>query len=66
MVKMEAQDKPESRESQETPVPMVNLAHQDLLANVTPHSVPTTPASHTDPIPKTSRGLKKPKETQRA
>lgn len=65
MVKTEAQDKLEPKESQETPAPTVSLDLQVLLANVTPPSVPTTPAWHTDPTPKMSRGLKK-EETQRA
>lgn len=55
---MEARDKQGPRENRETPVLTVSLAPQDRQANVTPASAPTTPASHTDPTPKTSRGLK--------
>lgn len=64
MVKTEAPDKPEPRESQETPAPTVRLDLQVLLANVTPASVPTMPAWHTDPTPKMSRGLKERKGTE--
>lgn len=57
-VKTEARDKPEPRESQETPVPTVNLDLQVPLVNVIPASVPTTPAWRRDPTSKMSRGLK--------
>lgn len=57
MVKTEAQDKLEPKGSQVTLAPTVNPALQDLPANVTPPSVPTTPALRTDLTPKMSRGL---------
>lgn len=58
MVKTEAQDKQEPRESQETPAPMVRLDPRALLGNVTQVSVPTMPAWHKDPTPKMLRELK--------
>lgn len=43
---------------------MASLDPQALLANVTPASVPTTPAWRTDPTSKMSRGLKESRDTK--
>ncbi len=64
MVKTEALDKLEPRESQEIPAPMVSQDHQVLQANVTQASVPTTPAWHRDPTSKMSKELKKQRDAK--
>lgn len=56
---MEAQDKPDPRESQGTLALTGSPDLQALLASATPASVPTTPAWHRDPTTKMSRGLNK-------
>lgn len=52
MEKMEARDKLELRESQETLAPTANLVLRALPVSVIPPSVPTTPAWHKDPTPR--------------